>query len=72
MSEIRYRMIERGDCDVAFAGASEASAHSVALAGFKKLKAVVFEPMHGENNAMAPERASRPFDRSRTGRSHLK
>jgi len=54
------RGIERGDFDVAIAGAAEAPVSGVALSGFAAMRA-----MSTRNDE--PARASRPFDKDRDG-----
>ncbi|MDI3534552.1 MAG: 3-oxoacyl-[acyl-carrier-protein] synthase [Thermosediminibacterales bacterium] len=55
-----YRVLQRGDADVMFAGGSEAPITPLALAGFSSMKA-----MSTKNDT--PELASRPFDAQRDG-----
>ncbi len=55
------RLIQRGECDAALAGGAEAPITPLTVAGFNALKA-----MCSDRND-APERASRPFDRDRSG-----
>ncbi len=54
------RMIERGDADVMIAGGSEAAIIPLGIAGFIALRAL-------STRNDAPEKASRPFDKSRDG-----
>ncbi|KAG8464911.1 hypothetical protein KFE25_012274 [Diacronema lutheri] len=56
-----FRMIAHGDADLVVAGASEAAITPLAIAGFCRLSALSTAFNH------EPERASRPFDRSRDG-----
>lgn len=55
-----YRVLQRGDADVMFAGGSEAPITPLALAGFSSMKAI-------STKNDAPELASRPFDAQRDG-----
>jgi 3-oxoacyl-[acyl-carrier-protein] synthase II len=55
-----YRLIERGEADVMFAGGSEAPITSLCMAGFSAART-----LSTRNNE--PEKASRPFDRDRDG-----
>ena len=55
-----YRIIERGECDVMFAGGSEASIAELGLAGFCSMKAL-------STRNDSPQTASRPFDAERDG-----
>jgi len=55
-----YRIIQRGDADVMFAGGTEAAITPLSFAGFCSMKA-----MSVRNDD--PEHASRPFDRERDG-----
>ena len=55
-----YKLIIRGDADVAVAGGTEGAMTPLGLAGFCSAKSL------SERND-APERASRPFDRDRDG-----
>eukprot|EP00760_Papus_ankaliazontas_P038289 PhM_4_TR9054/c0_g1_i1/m.60006/K09458/fabF; 3-oxoacyl-[acyl-carrier-protein] synthase II len=50
-----FRAIERGDVDVAVAGATEACIHPIALAGFARMR------------ALSTTASSRPFDTARDG-----
>ncbi|TDB81873.1 beta-ketoacyl-ACP synthase II [Micromonospora sp. KC721] len=54
-----YRMIQRGETDVVIAGAAEAL-NPLGIAGFAAARAL-------SRRTHEPERASRPFDRSRDG-----
>ncbi len=54
-----YRNIIHGYLDVCFAGGSEASISGIAIAGFTNLTALSQEP--------DPKKASRPFDKNRSG-----
>jgi len=55
-----FRLVQRGDCDVMFAGGAEAVLCELGMAGFVALRAL------SERND-APEKASRPFDKDRDG-----
>lgn len=55
-----FKIIERGDADVMFAGGSEAPITALCMAGFASAKT-----LSTRNNE--PERASRPFDKARDG-----
>jgi 3-oxoacyl-[acyl-carrier-protein] synthase II len=55
-----YRIIERGESNIMFAGGSEASISELGLAGFCSMKALSIR-----NDS--PETASRPFDLERDG-----
>lgn len=55
-----FRLIERGEADVMFAGGSEAPITSLCMAGFSSARTLSLR-----NDE--PERASRPFDRDRDG-----
>ena len=55
------RLVRLGECDAAVAGAAEAPITPLCVAGFNAMKA-----MCSDRND-APERASRPFDLSRSG-----
>lgn len=55
-----YRLIQRGEADVMFAGGSEAPIVSLVMAGFSAART-----MSTRNDD--PERASRPFDKDRDG-----
>jgi len=55
-----FRIIQRGDADVMFAGGTEAAVSPAAVAGFAAMKA-----MSTRNDE--PTKASRPFDRDRDG-----
>jgi 3-oxoacyl-[acyl-carrier-protein] synthase II len=56
-----YRIIERDEADLMIAGGSEASLTPVGLAGFCAMRAL------STSRNDQPERASRPFDRTRDG-----
>ncbi len=56
-----YRVIQRGDADAMVAGGTEASISPAAVAGFCSMKALCTD----RNDE--PERASRPFDKDRSG-----
>ena len=55
-----FRIIQRGDADIMFAGGTEAAVSPAAVAGFAAMKA-----MSTRNDE--PTKASRPFDRDRDG-----
>ncbi|HSH00556.1 MAG TPA: beta-ketoacyl-ACP synthase II [candidate division Zixibacteria bacterium] len=55
-----YRMVQRGDLDVALAGGAEATITPTSLAGFCSARAMT-------TRNEEPERASRPFDKDRDG-----
>lgn len=55
-----YRIIERGESNIMFAGGSEASIAELGLAGFCSMKAL-------STRNDSPETASRPFDLNRDG-----
>jgi 3-oxoacyl-[acyl-carrier-protein] synthase II len=55
-----YRMIREGYADAMIAGGSEATIHPVTVAGFSAMKAL-------STRNDEPEKASRPFDKSRDG-----
>ena len=55
-----FRLVQRGDADVALTGGSEAPIVPLAYAGFCSMRALT-----SRNDE--PERASRPFDRDRDG-----
>jgi len=55
-----YRIVQRGESEIMLAGGAEASITPSALAGFCKAKAM---STHNDE----PEKASRPFDKSRDG-----
>ena len=55
-----YRLIERGEADVIFAGGSEAPITSLVLAGFSSARTL-------STRNDDPTKASRPFDRDRDG-----
>jgi 3-oxoacyl-[acyl-carrier-protein] synthase II len=55
-----FRMISRGDCDIALTGGSESTICPLALGGFSSMKAL-------SRRNEAPEAASRPFDKDRDG-----
>lgn len=56
-----YRFIKDGYSDVMVAGATESATHPLALAGFARSKSVT------TNFANDPTKASRPFDKDRSG-----
>lgn len=56
-----FRLIQRGDVDVAITGGTEAVITPLALAGFNNMRALA--KSHDHN----PESRSRPFDRDREG-----
>jgi 3-oxoacyl-[acyl-carrier-protein] synthase II len=53
-------MIRRGDADAMIAGGADSTVLPLTLAGFSNMKGLAVDNEH-------PERASRPFDRERTG-----
>jgi len=55
-----FKIIQRGDADVMFAGGTEAAVSPAAMAGFCAMKAL-------STRNDEPEKASRPFDRNRDG-----
>ncbi|MBZ0188065.1 MAG: beta-ketoacyl-ACP synthase II [Candidatus Obscuribacterales bacterium] len=55
-----FRLIQRGDADVMFAGGSEAPITSLVMAGFAAARTL-------STRNDEPERASRPFDKDRDG-----
>ncbi len=55
-----YKFIKRGECDVMFAGGSEAPITGLVMAGFSSART-----LSTRNNE--PEKASRPFDKDRDG-----
>lgn len=55
-----YKLIERGEADVMFAGGSEAPITSLVMAGFSSARTL-------STRNDEPERASRPFDKDRDG-----
>ncbi len=55
-----FRILQRGEAEVMFAGGSEASLCPLGFAGFCNMKAL-------STRNDAPEKASRPFDRERDG-----
>jgi len=55
-----YRIIQRGEADVMFAGGSEAPITSLVMAGFAAARTL-------STRNDEPERASRPFDKDRDG-----
>ncbi len=55
-----YRIIERGDAEVMFAGGTEAPVTALCMAGFAAART-----LSSRNNE--PERASRPWDKARDG-----
>lgn len=56
-----FRLVQRGDADVCLAGGTEAPLTPYAFAGFCSMRALCTD--HNDD----PERASRPFDKSRSG-----
>jgi len=56
-----FRMVQRGDCEVAVAGGTEASIDALSLSGFCRLKAL------SKRDPRDAARASRPFDAARDG-----
>ena len=55
-----FRIIQRGDADVMFAGGAESTITPLAIAGFNSMKAL------SKRNS-EPSKASRPFDKDRDG-----
>lgn len=55
-----YRIIERGEADIMFAGGSEAPIAALVMAGFASARTL-------STRNSEPEKASRPFDKSRDG-----
>jgi len=55
-----YRLIQKGDVDVMFAGGSEAPVTSLVMSGFSSARTL-------STRNDEPEKASRPFDRDRDG-----
>lgn len=55
-----FKIVQRGDADVMVAGGTEAAISPAAVAGFCSMKAM---STHNEE----PEKASRPFDKDRSG-----
>ncbi|HEY9677316.1 MAG TPA: beta-ketoacyl-ACP synthase II [Drouetiella sp.] len=55
-----YKIIERGEADVMFAGGSEAPITALCMAGFASARTL-------STRNDAPEKASRPFDKDRDG-----
>ena len=55
-----FRLIQKGDIDVAIAGGSEAAITPLGVAGFASMKAL-------STRNDEPQKASRPFDRDRDG-----
>lgn len=55
-----YKLIQRGDADIIFAGGSESAITPLALGGFANMKAL-------SRRNDAPEKASRPFEKNRDG-----
>ncbi len=55
-----YRLIQRGEADVMFAGGSEAPITSLVMAGFASARTL-------STRNSEPEKASRPFDQDRDG-----
>jgi 3-oxoacyl-[acyl-carrier-protein] synthase II len=55
-----FRLIQRGDVDVMFAGGAEAAVCTLSFAGFCSMRAL-------STRNDEPERASRPFDKDRDG-----
>ncbi|KAB2954442.1 beta-ketoacyl-ACP synthase II [Heliorestis acidaminivorans] len=55
-----FRLVQRGECDMILTGGTEASIEPLAFAGFCAMKAM---STHNDD----PKRASRPFDKSRSG-----
>lgn len=55
-----FKIIQRGDADIMFAGGSESAITPLAVGGFSNMKAL-------SRRNDEPEKASRPFDRDRDG-----
>lgn len=55
-----FKIIQRGDADIMFAGGSESAITPLALGGFANMKAL-------SRRNDSPEKASRPFDKDRDG-----
>ncbi|OPL08352.1 MAG: beta-ketoacyl-[acyl-carrier-protein] synthase II [delta proteobacterium ML8_F1] len=55
-----FRIVQRGDADLMFAGGSEAAITPLAIAGFSSMKAL-------STRNDEPSKASRPFDKDRDG-----
>jgi 3-oxoacyl-[acyl-carrier-protein] synthase II len=55
-----FKVIQRGDADVMVAGGTEAAISPIAVAGFASMKAL-------STRNDEPEKASRPFDKDRSG-----
>lgn len=55
-----FRLIQRGTCDMAVTGGSEAAVSSIAVAGFSSMRAL-------STNNDEPKKACRPFDKNRDG-----
>ena len=58
-----FRLIQRGEVDVMFAGGSEAPVTSLVMAGFSSARTL-------STRNDQPEKASRPFDKDRDGFCH--
>lgn len=56
-----YRVIQRGEADIMFAGGTEAAISPAGVAGFAAMKALCSD--HNDD----PAHASRPFDKNRSG-----
>lgn len=56
-----FRVIQRGDADLMFAGGTEAAISPAGVAGFAQMKALCTD--HNDD----PAHASRPFDKNRSG-----
>ncbi len=56
-----FRVIQRGDADLMFAGGTEAAISPAGVAGFAQMKALCSD--HNDD----PAHASRPFDKNRSG-----
>ncbi len=56
-----YRVIQRGEADIMFAGGTEAAISPAGVAGFAQMKALCSD--HNDD----PAHASRPFDKNRSG-----
>ncbi len=55
-----FKSVQRGDCDVAICGGTEANLTPLTVAGFNAMKAL-------STRNDEPEKASRPFDKNRDG-----
>ncbi|MEW6354730.1 MAG: beta-ketoacyl-ACP synthase II [Planctomycetota bacterium] len=55
-----FKIIQRGDADIAISGGSEAAVTPMGLSGFSQMRAI-------SRRNDAPQKASRPFDKDRDG-----